>query len=328
METRERVITVLRRNLRQAIRRRDLEQAANLLQRLKSEEPLSVECRGLELEYLLAGDNREEARLLAEQLLRLHPGSARIHYLAGRMEYRERRYRQALARFTESDRLFPHWRARLWCGKSLTQLGDYAAAEGVLLELYADHPRVGRELAWLYERMENGERALRYLQPYLDRYPDDAGAQAQLQRLRSQELAPEELLAEVEMLLDLGEEIPQQMAAAYLQRLLERGEGETARRFVAERLAEMGPETAAVLAWSCYRLQAYDLALQLFLAGLPAQTGNYKYLQSLEAAAARCDRLGELIAAYEQHAPEQKQLYGRIKRLKRRAAQAGGESPT
>lgn len=266
----------------------------------------------------MATRRQEEARLLAEQLLRLHPDSARIQYLAGRVDYQSRRYLQAVQYFTESNHLFPHWRARLWCGRSFTQLGRYAEAEAMLLDLYAARPHTGRDLAWLYERMEDPQRALHYLEHYLEKYPGDSLAQTQQQRLRSHNLSPEDLLGEVGMLAELGEEIPQQMLATYLQRLLERGEGAIARRFVDEQRADMEPKSAASLAWICYRLHAYDLALQLFLVGLPAQLDNYKYLQSLEATAGRCDRLEELIACYEQYAPEAKKLYGRIKRLKKR----------
>jgi len=247
MTVRKNLATVLQRNLRQALRAGDAEQAGPLLQRLKTEDPLSLETRGLELEYLLLTEHREEARLLAEQLLTLHPGSARIHYLAGRMEYQGRRYPQALARFSESNRLFPHWRTRLWSGKSLTQLGRYGEAEGLLLELHATHPKVGRDLAWLYERMGEEERALHYLERYLESWPDDPLA-------------------------------------------LQQQPG---------------------------RQHAYDLALQLFLAGLPGQLENFKYLQSLESTARKCNRTAELIPIYERYAPEEKRLYGRIRRLQR-----------
>ncbi len=317
MTVRKNLATVLQRNLRQALRAGDAEQAGPLLQRLKTEDPLSLETRGLELEYLLLTEHREEARLLADQLLTLHPGSARIHYLAGRMEYQGRRYAQALAHFSESNRLFPHWRTRLWRGKSLTQLGRYGEAEGLLLELHATHPKVGRDLAWLYERMGEEERALHYLERYLESWPDDPLALEQQQRLRSHLLPADELLEEVETLAELGEEIPPQMFATYLQRLLERGESGAARRLVEERLPRMESREAASLAWIAYRLHAYDLALQLFLAGLPGQLENFKYLQSLESTARKCNRTAELIPIYEQYAPEEKRLYGRIRRLER-----------
>ncbi len=57
--------------------------------------------------------------------------------------------------------------------------------------------------------------------------------------------------------------------------------------------------------------------MQLFLIGLPVQIDNYKYLQSLEKTADRCDRLEDLVITYEQYAPEQKKLYSRVKRLRK-----------
>ncbi|MEN8129458.1 MAG: hypothetical protein ABFS45_04530 [Pseudomonadota bacterium] len=74
------------------------------------------------------------------------------------------------------------------------------------------------------------------------------------------------------------------------------------------------------MVWVCHRFQAYDLALHLFLIGLPDNSGNYKYLSALESAAQHCKRLDELIGNYEKLAPQDKRLYGRIKSLNKRIA--------
>ena len=72
------------------------------------------------------------------------------------------------------------------------------------------------------------------------------------------------------------------------------------------------------LAWLCYRAQAFDLACDLFLCFLEANLANFKYLNTLEAAANKCGRLGELIESYEKFVSVAPKLHGRIRTLKKR----------
>lgn len=114
---------VLRRNCAAALRRGDAVDAEALLERLRAEDPLSVETRGLELEWLLRRGRLEEAGPLAAQLVELFPASAQVRFLAGWLAYRQRRYDRAIAEFEESDRLQPHGHTRRMRGKALTQAG-------------------------------------------------------------------------------------------------------------------------------------------------------------------------------------------------------------
>ena len=318
MNLQNRLVQVLRRNLTQALKRGQLTQAAAVLERLKDEDPLSVQTRGMELEYLLKAGRREEAGVLVKQLLRLFPGSARIHYLAGRIQYQEKDYAAALGHFSESDRVHPSWSTRRWLGKTYTQLGQLREAEALLMELASGHPDVNIDLAWVYERMDDLIRALSCLDTYLDRHPNDTFAKAQRLRLRSRALPPEELTEEVDTLRALGDDIPPELTITYVQRLLETGKGSEARRFIDESRERLSWRTAASLAWICHQLQAYDVALQLFLVALPAHLRDYKYLSALEFAAGQCRRINEVIDTYECHAEDEKRLYGRIKSLQAR----------
>lgn len=313
------LLRVLQRNLKQALQQGHLETAAELLRQLKDDDPLSVATRGLELEVLMARRRWPEAAALAEQLLRLFPASARIQYLAGRIAYQRKDYTAALVHFAEAYRIHPHWSVRRWLGKTQTQRGDYVEAEGLLVGLLAEHPAVGLDLAWLHERRGAPERALRCLQEYLAWRPEDRFAQAQRLRLRASSAAPEELVREVEALEELGEDIAPEVLPAYVQRLLETGRSAEARQFVVEREGQWPPEVAGRVAWVCHRLQAYDLALALFVAGLPAHPNDFKYLSALEAAARRCARVDQVAAAYQALAPEHRHLYGRLKALQRRS---------
>src|SRR5512139_2968893 len=102
------IIQTLQHNLRQALSTGNLSEAENILARLKKEDPLSAASRGLELEYYLNSSRLAEADALAQQLSRLFPDSARIIFLAGRVDYRQKRYESAEAHFRESLRLYPH----------------------------------------------------------------------------------------------------------------------------------------------------------------------------------------------------------------------------
>jgi predicted Zn-dependent protease len=318
------LVRVLRANLQRCLRSRQHDEAQALLERLKEEEPLAVETRGLELELLIGRERWEEAALLAEQLLALFPSSARVHYLAGRLAYKKKDYARAIERLAEAERLHPHWATRRWLGKAHTQHGDYDRAEALLVGLAEQHPEVAIDLAWLYERRDQPEEALRHLEAHLVRRPDDAFAAARRLRLRARLLSAAEAVAEVGSLLDLGETVPPEIVPTYVQRLLETGQGAAARRYVDEHRAEWAPGTAAAVGWICHRLQAYDLALQLFLLELESHTGDVKYLSAVESAARRCARLVEVVDAYQNLAPREKHLYGRIKALKKRLGETRG----
>lgn len=323
--SRRALVKVLQNNLRRALRSAALEEAKALLERLREEDALALETRGLELEYLIAAGAWADAASLAEQLLQLFPASARIHYLRGRVCYHEKKYQRAKFHFEQSQRLYPHRRTRHWLGRTHTQLGNYTQAEALLNDLLPGHPRVALDLAWLLERLGARERALTVLERFLAEHPRDAQALRQQLRLKSQSLAPDELVAEVNLLMELGETVPTEMLAAYVQRLFETGQGALARGFIQGRHAQWDAPTQASIAWICHRLQAYDMALQLFIAALPERAHDYKYLSALESAALRCQRVEQLLTAYESLAPQNKRLYGRMKSLSRR--QASDPSP-
>jgi tetratricopeptide (TPR) repeat protein len=312
------VIKAIRANLKRALRARHYTPAEGLLEQLKNEDPLSVETRGLELEYLLAVNRWSEASSLALQLLKLFPDSARIHYLAARVNYQAKDYRPALSHFREAQRLYPHWLTRRWLGKTCTQLGLFEEAEAMLIDLPATHPQVGLDLAWLYERRDDPQRALQYLNDYLAWRPEDGFAKAQRLRLQATTLSPGELVEEVNTLMELDEPVPLGLLVPYVQRLLETGQSAAVRQFIAQRRPHWEAQVAASIAWVCYHLQAYDLALQLFLQGLPTHAQEYKYLSALEKAAVHCQRVDDVIEAYEALATDEKHLYGRIKTLEKR----------
>ncbi|MCI0654331.1 MAG: hypothetical protein L0Y38_02420 [Methylococcaceae bacterium] len=309
------VIRVLRRNLKQSLRNRHLHEAENLIDQLKMEDPLSLETRGLELEFLIAKERWREARTLAEQLHRLHPGSARIHFLCGRLKYRHKEYEKALHFFEESNRLHPHWITQRWMGKTCTQLGKFEHAEALLLSLVDAHIAVNLDLAWLYERSDQALRALAHVRCYLENRPDDPFAKDQEIRLKAQTVQPETLSGDIELLIELDEEIPLGMLPAYLSFLLESGQTPSARDFLLKYRSRLDTNTTTSLAWVCYKLQAYDLAMDLFIQGFPEKIRDVKYLSALESAARHCNRIAELIRQYENSAGEERRLYGRIKRL-------------
>lgn len=306
---------VLRYNLNRALRANELEKAEALLEQLKNTEPLAMESRGLELDYLLRKQEWAAAAKLAQQLVSLFPGSGRIQFLAGQAAYRQKNYAAAVQCFRESMRLFPHNLSQQWLAKTLTQLGEFDEAESLLIALAENSSKGHLDLAWLYERKQQYEQALECLARHLEAAPDDAFALAQQQRLRAKRMQPEHLVAEVETLLEYGEVVADEILPEYLERLFATGQTAKARLFIGERSAAWSAKQADRIAWVCHKMQAYDLAYDLFLVNFAAQRRNFKYLNALEACAKRCLRVAALIAFYEQHAAEERALYGRARSL-------------
>jgi tetratricopeptide (TPR) repeat protein len=312
------VLHVLQRNLAASLRRGDLEEAATILERLRLDDPLSLETRGYELEYLVRSGRLDEAWALATQLCELFPASARIRYWCGRAAFRRKAYAEAERHFTESLAVAPRPTTERWLGRTLTNLGRFEDAEARLLPLASTQPGVPLDLAWLYERMGDFDRASTQLDRHLRAHPSDPVALAQQKRLRARVLESHEITREVEDLVDFGEEVSFEMLCEYIGRLFQIGDAQKARATVRERLASLSPSEASRLGWIAYHAQAHDVAYDLFVRALPASLGNVKLLSSLEKAALSAGREEDLVQAYEAHATSAPRLHGRIHGLRRR----------
>lgn len=307
---------VLRRNLLRALHRGDPVAARQALERLQEEEPFARATRILELEVALAGHRDDEAEALAGQLLELFPDSPRVHYLAGRLAYRRKDYPRAAGHLAESDRLHPHGRTRHLLGKTLTQAGRLAEAEGILLDLVAERPQVRRDLAWLYERRGRFEAALEQLRRHLERFPQDDFAREHRLRLEARLADPDVVAEDVAGLEAVGEEVPAELLLVHCEELLAAGREAEVRRLIAGR-ESLPPRLAYRLGWSCYQAGRDQLAFELFRRELAGHLGDIKFLNAFEAAARRCGLTDEVAELYAAHAPEEPRLYGRIKRLRR-----------
>jgi tetratricopeptide (TPR) repeat protein len=316
------VVSVLQKNLSRALRTGRLDDAASALELLKHEDPLSVYTRGGELELLLRLNRLDEAEVLAKHLVESFPDSARVLYLAGRVAYRRKDYARAESLLDESLRVNPHWRTRHWLGKTLTQAGRFDKAEPILTEIVSEHAHAGRDLGWLYERMADESRAIRALEAYLQSYPDDTFVQQQLSRLRARTMGAERLQEEVENLLELGEELPADLAPDYVKSLLTTGQGERARELIARIEPTLDNRTTTQVAWVCRKLQAYDLSFRLFVRTFTANLHSPKFLNALESDALRAGRVDDLVELYKTHADEHKRLWGRLRSLNRRIARS------
>ena len=312
------VINALQRNLRQALSIGHVSEAETILARLKKEDPLSAATRGYELELLLSSNRIAEADALAPQLCRLFPDSARIIFLAGRVDYRQKRYEPAEAHFRESLRLYPHWRTRHWLGKTLTQAGKFEEAESLLQLVVEQNRHALLDLGWLHERRNDFEAALKAYDEFLAENPGHVYASEQRTRIRARMLDPEELISEVGALAEMDEEIPQALFPEFVRTLFETGQSPRARKEIQAKAGRLEAKVAVQVAWACYRAQAYDVACDLFLQHLRVNKSNIKYLVALESAADKCKRLPDVIAAYKTYLPEARQFYGRWRSLARR----------
>ena len=306
---------MLARNISLALRKGDLEEVEALMERLKEEDPLGLTTRGLELELMLKQGRLGPARALCDQLLHLHGGSSRVHFLAGELAYREKRYAQAVEHFRESGRLHDHWRSRYWLGRALTQAGALDEAQTLLEALLDGRPFILRDLAWLYERKGDLPRALAAFERLAEADPDNVYHARQVERLRGRALDPEELVEELGALEDLGEDIPEHLLPDFVSNLFKTGQGARARALIAEKSSGFDHRLALKLGWSCYHAQAYDLAYDLFAVALPHNLRAFKLINCLTAAARKIDRLEDLKALLEQHAGSEPTLYGRLRKL-------------
>lgn len=313
------VVAALRENMWRALSEGRLEDAEEILTRLKQEEPLSQETRGFELELCLNSNRLSEAKALARQLCRLFPQSGRIAFLAGKVAYRLKDYKEAESHFRESHRIYPHWRTRYWLGKTLTQSGRLEEAESLLLETRERTANALLELAWLYERRNDLQAALKAYDEFLAVHSGHSFAIEQRLRIKARMLEPESLIQEIDSLAQLGEDVPAALFPEFVQKLFETGQTIEARQQISAKMGTLDPKTGSRVAWICYGAKAYDLACTLFLAHLQANLSYYKYLNALESAAARCGRIPQVLEAYRSHAAQAPSLHGRSKSLARRS---------
>lgn len=312
------VVRALRENMWRALSEGRLEDAEEILTQLKHEDPLSQETRGFELELSLNSNRLAEASALARQLCRLFPQSGRVVFLAGKVAYRLKDYKEAESHFRESHRIYPHWRTQYWLGKTLTQLGRLEEAESLLLAARERTPNAILELAWLYERRNDLQAALKAHDEFLALHPSHSFALEQRLRIKARLLEPESLIEEAGALAGLGEDLPAAVFPEYVQKLFETGQTIEAREQIAAKMGTLDAKTGSRVAWICYRAKAYDLACTLFLAHLRTNLSYYKYLNALESAAGKCGRIPQVLEAYRSYAPEAPNLHGRAKSLARK----------
>ncbi len=308
----------LRRNIKRWIHQKNWIAAQDALAELKRLDPLDLQTRGLELEYSVGREQYQDAEILAHQLIQLFPTSSRIHYLAGLVAYRQKKYTKAKTDFKESNELYPHWHTERYIGKTCTQSGQFEEAESQLLPLMHNHPVCLLDLAWLYERKQQYARAQAMLEQYLIYNPYDPFAEQQKQRLQTHTLSPEQIKEEVESLDDFGESIPIDLLIEYVRKELSQGKGRKIRDMLTPRIKKYEPKEAVQLGWACYQLKAYELAYGLMAHGFENQHDNYKYCKALEVSAERSGRLDEIISLYSQFVETDSRFYGRVVRLKKK----------
>lgn len=305
------LVVVLRRNLRASLLAGRLGEAESDLSALEGEDPLSAYTEGLRLEWLIRSGRASEAVALSALLVERHPASPRIWYLGGWASFRGKAWAEAERRFRESQALHPATWTQVWLGRTLARSGKLDEAESVLRPLRAYDPVCTTELAWVMARRGRPDVALELLDAHLLLHPGDTFAIAQRATLRVQTLAPEEALAQADVLLGLGEEVPEALISRALPALLTGFQDADCRRYI----AMVEPARRLSLGWTCYLAGADALAFDIFLEALGPTPRDPKLLAALEAAAKRIGATKTLIGRYRALTPANPHLWGRMKRL-------------
>lgn len=173
----------LAQRTRKALNQGRLDEAQTLVHKLKEQEPVTLETRGLELELALKRENLRDAGILATQLVQLFPSSSRIQFLTGQLEFQRQRYGKAERHFRQSHHIHPSPRTLLWLGKCLALAGKSAEALAILEPLYREAGRGGLELAWVYENLGRYHEARICYERLLAQNPDHEAAQQRLAHL-------------------------------------------------------------------------------------------------------------------------------------------------
>ena len=312
-------------SVKRALGKRDFDEAERLTSRLLDAYPGEAASHGFQLELLLERGRLEEAGRLAERLLVQFPGSAGIWFGAGLAAYRLKTYSEARRRFEESEKLFSSRKTRRWLAKTLTNMGRFDDAEALLTGLVESDPYCHGDLAWLYERQGDTERAKKAAALHLNRFPNDKRIQAQMVRLDAREIDATEVIEQVDFLVALGETIPDSLVSRYVSALAAVGNSEAVRQFISKEKRFLGQRVILDLAWTCHRLQLHDMAYDLFVLVWEKHLFDFKLLNTLDFSAKCTGRALELAGLYEPLAPRQPALYTRIKKL-RRAIKTEGDT--
>lgn len=179
----------LAQRARKALNQSRLDEAQTLIYKLKEQEPITLETRGLELELALKSENLREAGILATQLVQLFPASSRIQFLTGQLEFKRQRYGKAERHFRESHHIHPSPRTLLWLAKTLARAGKSDEALAILEPLHRDTGRGSLELAWVYENLGRDQDARACYERLSPQDPNYTEAQQRLSRLM-QKLPP------------------------------------------------------------------------------------------------------------------------------------------
>ena len=312
------LIQTLKRNIKQWLQQSQLQRVEDGLIELKVLDPLSLETRGLDLEWLVARRDYAQAEQVSKQLLNLFPQSSRIHYLSGKLAYRQKHYTRALTAFEQSYRLHAHWSIEWFIAKTLTQSGHFERAEPLLLRLVTQHPVCLLDLAWLYERKQQYSKALSKVEQYLKFYPQNNFARKKLQGLQVHQLSTRQLVEEVQTLNEFDANIPSDLLSEYISDRLSHGDSKAIRQWLNSHLQNIKPGDALQPGWACFHGNAFDLAYTLMVREFSSQHENDKYRRALETSAERSGQLEELIDVYQQYTEHDPRFFGRIVKLSKR----------
>lgn len=288
-----------------------------LVDELISESGLNSHSQGLMLECYFELKQLKEGEKLANLLCEQYPESARIHFISGKIFFRLRKYKKAEACFRTNQALFPSFSGTIWLAKALTNQQNFDEARSLLSRLDTSHPLVLQELAWLYERSQNDQKALECYEKALPLERNTKFLNRKVEELRAKLTDHAHFLEEMETLEALDEEIPDHLIKSYFEKQLAKGEQERVRQYYRANKSRFNPKLCNEVGWVCYRAKCYDLSFELFLAYFLHDSTYWKLNNALQKSAEMSGKTGQLVAVFRKLAKKQSNLYGRIKKLEK-----------
>lgn len=306
-----------------------------LLEALEQEPGHSLARASLANLYLRQGRDLE-AQVLVEEILTVDPHCAEAMAVRGEIASKERRWSEALEDFDQAWRIRPQPYLVLRRARALKEMGRYADALEVLdnaLVADRDNGRLLKEKAVLLNRTGRLQEALELYEKIKGLLPEDRFVAKEIIRLKGLSRSGDRVIDELKTAVGLSSRRDDpQLHGLLAQKLREAGQvQEAAAEYrTASNLAPDTPFFLKQQGYCHYSLKQYDQALDCLARAFRSDPADYYVLAALDKTYAALSRLEDFLSLLEQTLslhPNQRNLMGWIKKVKKRLADQEQEGP-